>query len=43
LGLARPKSFAIERLWWTGKVPFESRRCGEADGFELTFTSRSTR
>src|SRR5947208_8074615 len=33
------KPFAIERLVWTGKVPFEIQEMrAKADGFELTFT-----
>jgi hypothetical protein len=33
------KSFAIERLVWTGKVPFEIHEMrARKDGFELTFT-----
>ncbi len=33
------KPFAVERLAWTGKVPFEVREMkAEPDGFELTFT-----
>jgi len=33
------KPFAIERLVWTGKVPFEIREMrARPDGFELTFT-----
>src|SRR5262245_3638100 len=33
------KPFAIERLVWTGKVPFEIREMrAKPDGFELTFT-----
>ena len=33
------KPFAIERLVWTGKLPFEVREMrATADGFELTFT-----
>ena len=33
------KGFALERLEWTGKVPFEIHRMNATvDGFELTFT-----
>ena len=33
------KPFAIERLVWTGKVPFEVHEMkAKPDGFELTFT-----
>jgi hypothetical protein len=33
------KSFAVERLAWTGKVPFEIHEMRlQPDGFELTFT-----
>jgi glucose/arabinose dehydrogenase len=33
------KAFAIERLVWTGKTPFEIREMrAKGDGFELTFT-----
>ncbi len=33
------KPFAVERLVWTGKVPFEVREMkAKPDGFELTFT-----
>lgn len=33
------KPFAVERLDWTGKVPFEIHEMrAQADGFELTFT-----
>jgi hypothetical protein len=33
------KPFAIERLVWTGKVPFEVKEMkSKPDGFELTFT-----
>jgi hypothetical protein len=33
------KPFAIERLVWTGKVPFEIQEMrAKPDGFELTFT-----
>lgn len=33
------KPFALERLNWTGKVPFEIHEMrAQADGFELTFT-----
>jgi glucose/arabinose dehydrogenase len=38
-GSRGPKSFAIERLVWTGKVPFEIQEMrAKPDGFELTFT-----
>jgi glucose/arabinose dehydrogenase len=38
-GSRGPKTFAIERLAWTGKVPFEIREMKALpDGFELTFT-----
>ena len=38
-GARGPKSFAIERLVWTGKVPFEIQEMSaRPDGFELTFT-----
>jgi glucose/arabinose dehydrogenase len=38
-GSRGPKSFAIERLVWTGKVPFEVHEMhARHDGFELTFT-----
>ncbi len=33
------KAFSVERLVWTGKVPFEVREMtAKPDGFELTFT-----
>jgi hypothetical protein len=33
------KEFALQRLVWTGKVPFEVREMrAKPDGFELTFT-----
>src|SRR5450755_2287012 len=33
------KNFAIERLAWTGKVPFEIHEMrAKPDGFEVTFT-----
>ena len=39
LGLRGNKPFAIERLVWTGKVPFEIHEMrAKPDGFELTFT-----
>jgi glucose/arabinose dehydrogenase len=38
-GSRGPKTFAIERLVWTGKVPFEIHEMrAKPDGFELTFT-----
>ena len=38
-GSRGPKTFAIERLVWTGKVPFEIHEMrAKSDGFELTFT-----
>jgi glucose/arabinose dehydrogenase len=38
-GSRGPKQFAIERLVWTGKVPFEVHEMrAKPDGFELTFT-----
>src|SRR5207248_10576455 len=38
-GSRGPKPFAIERLVWTGKVPFEVHEMrARHDGFELTFT-----
>ena len=38
-GSRGPKPFAIERLDWTGKVPFEIHEMhAKPDGFELTFT-----
>jgi hypothetical protein len=38
-GSRGPKPFAVERLVWTGKVPFEIREMhAKPDGFELTFT-----
>ena len=38
-GSTGPKTFAIERLAWTGKVPFEIHEMrAKPDGFELTFT-----
>jgi glucose/arabinose dehydrogenase len=38
-GSRGPKTFAVERLVWTGKVPFEIREMKAVpDGFELTFT-----
>jgi glucose/arabinose dehydrogenase len=38
-GSRGPHPFAIERLVWTGKVPFEIREMKALpDGFELTFT-----
>jgi glucose/arabinose dehydrogenase len=38
-GSRGPKPFAIERLAWTGKVPFEIHEMhARPDGFELTFT-----
>jgi len=39
LGLARTKPFSIERLVWTGIVPFEIQEMkAMPDGFVLTFT-----
>jgi hypothetical protein len=38
-GSRGPKPFAVERLDWTGKVPFEIHEMrAQPDGFELTFT-----
>lgn len=38
-GSRGPKPFAVERLDWTGKVPFEVHEIhAKSDGFELTFT-----
>ena len=38
-GSRGPKPFSIERLVWTGKVPFEIHEMrAKSDGFELTFT-----
>ncbi len=38
-GSRGPKPFAIERLVWTGKTPFEIHEMrAKPDGFELTFT-----
>ena len=38
-GSRGPKNFAVERLAWTGKVPFEIHEMRlQSDGFELTFT-----
>ncbi len=38
-GSVGPKSFGLERLVWTGKVPFEIKEVrAEPDGFVLTFT-----
>jgi glucose/arabinose dehydrogenase len=38
-GSRGPKTFAIERLVWTGKTPFEIHEMrAKHDGFELTFT-----
>jgi glucose/arabinose dehydrogenase len=38
-GSRGPKPFALERLAWTGKVPFEIQQMrARPDGFELTFT-----
>ncbi len=38
-GSRGPKPFAVERLVWTGKVPFEIHEMhAKPDGFELTFT-----
>jgi glucose/arabinose dehydrogenase len=38
-GSRGPKMFALERLVWTGKVPFEIHEMrAKPDGFELTFT-----
>ncbi|WP_231602877.1 DUF7133 domain-containing protein [Neorhodopirellula pilleata] len=40
-GSRGPKPFAVERLDWTGKVPFEIQHMRlTKDGFELTFTQR---
>ena len=41
LGLARHETFALERLVWTGKTPFEIHEMrAKPDGFELTFTEQ---
>ncbi len=38
-GSRGPKPFALERLVWTGKTPFEIHEMhAKPDGFELTFT-----
>lgn len=38
-GSRGPKPFAVERLTWTGKVPFEIKEMrAKPDGFELVFT-----
>ena len=38
-GSRGPKPFAVERLVWTGKTPFEIHEMrAKPDGFELTFT-----
>jgi glucose/arabinose dehydrogenase len=38
-GSQGPRPFAIERLVWTGKMPFEVKEMkARPDGFELTFT-----
>lgn len=38
-GCVGPKEFALQRLVWTGKVPFEVKEMrAEPDGFELRFT-----
>jgi hypothetical protein len=38
-GSRGPKAFALERLVWTGKTPFEIHEMrAKPDGFELTFT-----
>ncbi len=38
-GSKGPKPFSVERLAWTGKVPFEIHEMrAKHDGFELTFT-----
>jgi len=38
-GSVGPKEFAVERLDWTGKVPFEIKEMRlEEDGFDLIFT-----
>src|SRR5262249_20881006 len=38
-GSRGPRPFAIERLVWTGKTPFEIHEMrAKPDGFELTFT-----
>ena len=38
-GSRGPKTFAVERLVWTGKTPFEIHEMrAKSDGFELTFT-----
>jgi azurin len=39
-GAVGPKQFGLERLNWTGKVPFEIKEVrAQPDGFILTFTS----
>lgn len=39
-GSVGPREFAIERLDWTGKVPFEIKEMRlQSDGFELVFTA----
>jgi len=38
-GSRGPKPYAVERLVWTGKTPFEIQEMrAKPDGFELTFT-----
>jgi hypothetical protein len=38
-GSRGPKTFSIERLVWTGKIPFEIKEMrARRDGFELIFT-----
>jgi glucose/arabinose dehydrogenase len=40
-GSRGPKMFSVERLAWTGKMPFEIHEMrAKPDGFELTFTKR---
>ena len=39
-GSRGPRAFALQRLVWTGKTPFEIREVhAKPDGFELTFTA----
>ena len=39
-GSVGPKKFGLERLRWTGRVPFEIKEVhAQPDGFELTFTA----
>jgi glucose/arabinose dehydrogenase len=40
-GSRGPKDFAVQRVDWTGKVPFEMKEMrSTVDGFELVFTQR---